>query len=61
MKNWISKLFAGDWGKLLIAAIVGSALTATGLPPAVIGTIATSAGNAVDSAADGLGQGAESE
>lgn len=55
MKNWFKTLFAGDWGKMLIAAIVGSALTATGLPPAVIGTIATSASNAVDSAVDGLG------
>lgn len=54
--GWLKRLFRDNWGKTLVAALVGGALTFTSLPAAVIGTIATSAGDAADSAVDGYGE-----
>lgn len=59
--DWLKRLFRDNWGKTLVAALVGAALTFTGLPAAVIGTIATSAGDAADSAVDGYGEEAAEE
>lgn len=56
---WLKKLFAHNWGKMLVTAIVGGALTFTTLPGAVIGPIATSAGDAADKAVDGYGEESE--
>jgi len=59
--DWLKKLFKDNWGKTLVAALVGGVLTFTSLPAAVIGTIATSAGDAADSAVDSYGEDDQAE
>ncbi len=54
--KWLKQLFKYNWGKMLVSAIVGGALTAAGMPPAVTGPVAESAGSAVDQAVDGYGE-----
>ena len=54
--KWLKQLFKYNWGKMLVSAIVGGALTAAGMPNTVVGPVASSAGDAVDRAVDGYGE-----